>query len=356
MAALAAFSAAPAQTLVQLPDSLHAPADTILWVKKVQQFCEGPAWDAATGSVYFTRQISNAANWPIFRVRPGVDTGAEFISAAYQANGLEMDPQNRLVAAQNARLTRYKNDGSVDSTLIQSGANGVTFGQANDLSIGGNGGIYFTTNSTSIYYLSPARQLSVAYANATSANGVEWVEEDSAVYVNESRLVKRYKVGANGALSNPTTFITVASGSGGTYADGGTIDAHGNRYVANFQLGELRVFNARGDSIGRIVMRVATGTNFDAFTGNMGNVSNAAFGGPDLKTLYFTGDGGLYSIRLKIPGRVRPNGPIALRAPRAHGPMSLENPGALQNRDVRGRRLAPAGNLPALTVPGEPGR
>jgi sugar lactone lactonase YvrE len=271
-------------------------------------------------------------------VRPGVDTGAEFIPAAYQANGLEMDPQGRLVAAQNGRISRYKQDGSLDSTLVLSGANSVTFNQANDLSIGSNGGMYFTTNSTTIYYLSPARQLSTVYSSATSANGIEWVEEDTAIYVNEGRQVKRYKIGAGETLSAPQTFITIASGSGGTYADGGTIDSHGNRYIANFSLGHLNVFNAKGDSIGRIVPRLVTGTNFDAFTGNMGNVSNAAFGGPDLKTLYFTGDGGLYSIRMKIPGRVRPGGSTALLRRPAAG-VRPDDRSALEKRDVRGRAL-----------------
>ena len=34
-------------------------------------------------------------------------------------------------------------------------------------------------------------------------------------------------------------------------------------------------------------------------------VTNCAFGGPDLKTLYITAGGSLWSVRTKTPGRIR---------------------------------------------------
>jgi sugar lactone lactonase YvrE len=349
----------PAQTIIQLPDSLYTAGDTITWVKRIPTFCEGPVWEAATGYVYFTRQQLGSTTWPIIRVKPGVDTGVVWVANPGEANGLDIDPQGRIIAAQRGRLTRYTPEGTVDSVLFTSPNNGVTVGLINDLSIGGNGAIYFTTNSTQIYYLSPERLVTLAYSGASSANGIEWVLEDSAVYVNEQRQVKRYKVNPNGTLSNPTTFITIAPGSGGTYADGGTIDAHGNRYIANFQLGEIKVFNANGDSIGRIVPRVVT-SGFEGFNGAMGNTSNAVFGGPDLKTLYFTGDGGLYSIPLKIPGRVRQGygttgihlGDATAKTTRL--PMKLLNDGA--TRDLLGRRLPLTTDHagPALRLPSTP--
>ena len=356
LAALSLTAAVSAQTIIQLPDSLYTAGDTISWIKKIPTFNEGPVWEPTTGYVYFTRQQIGATTWPIIRVKPGVDTGTVWVANPGEANGLDLDPHGRLVAAQRGKLTRYKPDGSVDSVIVTSPNNGVTFGLINDLAIGGNGAIYFTTNSTQVYYLSPAGLITLAYSNATSANGIEWDEADSAVYVNEGRQVKKYRVNANGTLSNPTTFITVVSGSGsGTYADGGTIDSHGNRYIASFQIGEIRIFNAKGDSIGRIVPKVVT-SGFEGFSGAMGNVSNMIFGGPDLKTLYFVGDGGLYSIRMKIPGKTRYGNPTALRA-RAASRLNLNTPAALEGRDVRGRMLAgksePVENIPAGKIPGE---
>ncbi len=360
LTACALFTPAQAQSVIQLPDSLFQAGDTITWWKRIPTFCEGPAWDAATQSVFFTRQYGNQqANWPIYRIRPGHDTGDVFIATAAQANGLAFDAQGLLVAAQNGKLTRYKVDGSVDSVLVTSGTNGVSFNQANDLSIGKNGAIYFTDLGNRVFHLSATGQLSVAYTGATSANGINWVEADSVVYVNESRQVKRYTVNPDGSLSDPQVFITVAAGTGGTYADGSTIDAHGNHYVANFQQGEIRVYNANGDSIGRVVPQLATGS-FNALPGAMGNVSNVIFGGPDLKTLYFTGDGGLYSFRMKVPGAerfpttsIRASRPSSrsLAAPAASAPAS-------RARDLRGRLLPASGDDhgPALRLPSTPHR
>lgn len=357
-----------AQT-IQLPDSLYTPGDTITWVKRVSGFNEGPVWDAATGSVYFTRQTLGAQQWPIYRVRPGVDTGMIWVATPGKANGLDLDPQGRLIAAQNGRITRYKqaavgDSGVVDSVLVTSGKNGVTFGDANDLAIGSTGAMYFTTYSTQIYYLSADRQLVLAYTGASNANGIEWIEEDSAIYVNELRLVKRYKVNADGTVGNPQTFITVYSGpgTGGTYADGGTIDAHGNRYIAAQQIGEIRIFNANGDSIGRIVPKsVPSPYENGGFNGALGNTSNVIFGGPDLKTLYFTGDGGLYSIPLKIPGRIRTGYPGAPTTNLQFHPVSGKTTRLpaklierLERRDLRGRMLPASDATPGARLPATP--
>jgi sugar lactone lactonase YvrE len=356
LASVVPVSPVQAQT-IQLPDSLYTPGDTITWVKKVAGFNEGPVWDAATGYLYFTRQTLGSSQWPIYRIKPGVDTGMIWVASPGKANGLDLDPQGRLIAAQSGRITRYKQDGSVDSTLVLSGANSVTFGDANDLAIGSTGAMFFTTYSSTIYYLSASRQLVLAYSGASNANGIEWIEEDSAIYVNELRLVKRYKVNANGTVSNPQTFITVyaGSGSGGTYADGGAIDAHGNRYIAAQQIGDIKIYNARGDSIGRITPKsVVSPYETGGFSGGLGNVSNIIFGGADLKTMYFVGDGGLYSIPMKIPGRIRmgyPGGPTGIRFHEVSGrtsrlPMKLLE--KMEQRDLRGRLLSEEAHGPVL--------
>ena len=325
-------SAAMAQNIIQLPDSLRAVTDTVKWVKRIPMYCEGPAWEPATGAVYFTEQFaSGVANWPIWKVIPGnaADTGMIFVNT-YQNNGLDFDPQGRLVSCQNGRLSRYNGNGTLDSTLVVSPSNGVTFGMANDLSIGLNGAIYFTALGNAVYYLSPTRQLSTATTNISSANGIEWMESENAVYVNSTSggAVYKFAIGTNGALGTRTNYVSVTSPDGGTY------DSHGNRYVGSYSLGEIRVFNARGDSIGRIALRTATGT-YDNRAGNTGNVDNCVFGGADLKTLYITGDGGLYSILLKIPGQAR-YGTTAIKNYRL---QSLNRTDAGIFLNVRGQRL-----------------
>ena len=331
---------AGAQNIIQLPDSIRASTDTVVWVKKVPGYCEGPAYDAATGYVYFDRQIGNStANWPIWRVKPGVDTGVIWLNT-YQNNGLDFDPQGRLIASQNGRISRYLPNGTLDSTL----ATFATSIQVNDLSIGSNGAIYFTALSGTVYYLSPTRQMSTAATGLSQANGIEWLEDENNVYVNETgqNRMRRLPVQSAGVLGTPASFITSPS------PDGGTVDSHGNRYVASYGQGEVRVFNAHGDSIGRIALRVASGI-YDSVSsagrvGIQGNVDNCVFGGADMKTLYITGDGGLYSIQLKIPGRVRYTTPIA------RFQLSPKNPNVESGifRDLRGRWLMMSGKKNAL--------
>ena len=346
-------AAASAQNVIELPDSLYATGDTVAWVRKVTGYCEGPAWEASTGYVYFTEQAQsgNAANWPIWRVKPGADTGIVWYNNL-QSNGLYFDAQGRLVTAQNGRLTRLNPDGTDDSVLVTSGTNGVMFNQANDLSIGKNGAIYFTDLMNRAFYLDTTGTLSTATTDVQSANGIYWLEEEDAVYVHSAVTngnIYRFGIdSATGALVERTTFV-----SGINTPDGGTLDAHGNRYVASYNNGEIRVFNAAGDSIGRIALRVQNGTIYDAVSfrqGNPGNASNAVFGGEDMQTLYITGDGGLFAIRLKVPGRL-PQGPVSLRGA-AGSPAPRFRPAADAVRhDLRGRALPAGWRGPVLKAP-----
>lgn len=78
--------------------------------------------------------------------------------------------------------------------------------------------------------------------------------------------------------------------------------------------------------------------------GQNGNASNVVFGGPDRKTLYITGDGGLYKVPMKVAGRTRP-GTTAIRR------GSLFNPGAAGMRISKSRFSPSAGPL-VFTLPG----
>jgi sugar lactone lactonase YvrE len=373
LASLCATSAlAQTPNIIELPDSLWA-GDSVKWERKVPYYCEGPAYEegffAGGGNVYFTQQIGNSTpNWPVWRIKPGSDTGAVWYNT-YQNNGLQFDKFGQLIAAQNGRLSRLTGmtpvptakgsgmGGAPDTaTIVASGNNGVTFNQANDLTIGKNGDIFFTALGSAVYYLSPSRVLYTATnteATINQANGIERLASDSnSLYVNSSggtggNTVYKFTIGTNGSLSNKTAFISSI-----TSPDGGTYDSHGNRYVASYSLGEIRVYNAAGTFLGRIAMRMQSGI-YDSVAsagrvGNSGNASNCVFGGGDLKTLYITGDGGLYSIRLKIAGvpslmssAIRPGLPQSRR----------EMNGETESRDLRGRWVTPESKVPAVRVP-----
>src|SRR5690606_40177339 len=73
-----------------------------------------------------------------------------------------------------------------------------------------------------------------------------------------------------------------------TVPDGMAIDCLGNIYVTEHAAQRVRVFTPEGDQIATIKV--------DA------NITNAAFGGPERKTLYLTGAGAVWSIDLQVAG------------------------------------------------------
>ena len=347
------FTAVPALSQVQdsisLPDSLWNSTDTVVWERKVPNYCEGPAYEAATGAVYFTVQTASQPNWPIMRTVPGVDTGGVWYNTK-QSNGLAFDRQGRLVACQNGQVVRLKSNGTsgVLDTILTSGFGNTV--QSNDLAIGKNGDIYFSGYSdNNVYYLNTEGVRTTVATGVSSSNWIEWLQDldSNALYVNSSGSGKVYRYvrdPATGALSGRTDFITV------TQPDGGTYDSHGNRYVASYGNGEIRVYNNAATYLGRIALRKQSGI-YDSVAsqgrkGKQGNADNCVFGGPDMKTLYITGDGGLFSLRLKVAGV--PASPVALR-PMISRETKLR--GENENRDVRGRLLAPSSKMPAVKVP-----
>ena len=298
----ASVAAAQNSAVITLPDSIMEPGTQVTWVKKLPRYCEGPATDGGT-LVYFTEQHANSdPNWPIWKLDLGNpnDTGTRWVQTG-QNNGLFVDAKGMVYAAQNGKVVRFKKDGSLDVTLANSGAGGITFKQANDLSIGKNGAIYFTDLGTSVYYVDAAGQLKTAASGLKGANGIEWVEEQNAVYVLEvsASQVSKYDVGPGGALTLNKKFATLGS------PDGCDLDIHGNFYVGSYSEGAVHVINANGQDLGKIAFKMEAG-QYNPTAGDMGNICNCHFGGPENKTLFCTGDGGLFSIRLKIPGRAWP--------------------------------------------------
>jgi sugar lactone lactonase YvrE len=237
--------------------------------------------------------------------------------------------------------------GALD-TILTSGFGANT--QSNDLFIGKAGDIYFSGyNDNNVYYLSPAGVRTTVATSVSSSNGIEWLQDldSNAVYVNASgsnRVYRYVRDPATGALSGRTDFLTVTSPDGGTY------DSHGNRYVSSYNMGEIRVYNMAGTFLGRIALRKQSGI-YDSVasagrTGRQGNSSNAVFGGSDMKTLFITGDGGLFSIRLKIPG-VPAGQTTSLRRALHPSKMRPEAP-ASESRDLRGRVVPESWDGPAL--------
>jgi hypothetical protein len=92
----------------------------------------------------------------------------------------------------------------------------------------------------------------------------------------------------------------------------------------------------------------------------MGNTSNCHFGGPDRKTLFITGDGGLYKVQLKIAGRVRPGAPTGVRLSKGRdiafakrAILRRQGPGRLVVEEVFGRLISMDGRNLSMDAIGD---
>lgn len=212
------------------------------------------------------------------------------------SNGLAVDAQGRLVVAshKDKALMRYTlTDGK--RTPIAQRYQGQVFNSPNDIAIAADGTIYFTDPDyqkaaapggqpvTGIYRVGTDGTVTLVDGSRKNPNGIALSPAGDVLYVNASDgLLKAYPI-ANGVPGAGRDLVT-----GLDVADGMTVDCHGNLYVTEHSAQRVRVFSPQGKQLA--VIRV------DA------NITNAAFGGVDGKTLYLTGAGALWQLALQVTG------------------------------------------------------
>lgn len=281
---------------------------------------EGPAWDPELGILTSGKggicRLSIAGIPSMHRDKAGT-------------NGLLFDREGRLVCCEPVlrRVTRLSRDGKLE--VLTDSFEGKKYNQPNDLCLDRAGRIYFSDPR-----YGPRDDMQIRDADGQTIEGVYRINLDGSV----NRVLGREVQRANGvALSPDDKFLFVA--------DNANDRLGGARKLWRFELdsrGDVKpnsgkvLFdwgNGRGpdgikqDQAGRLF--VAGGTNeakpphepdaalkggvyvFD-FDGKLlafqnvptDEVTNCAFGGDDLCTLYITGGGVLYKMRTKTPGRV----------------------------------------------------
>ncbi|MCE6996239.1 SMP-30/gluconolactonase/LRE family protein [Saccharothrix sp. S26] len=266
-------------------------------------FLEGPTWDQRTGTLF----LSNMQNptgpqgvQPSSVLRFTPPATFETFIANSGSNGLAIAPDgSRLLAAthDNRTVSSYTLPDRVRTT-VAANYQGRAFNSPNDLTIGQDGTTYFTDPNfqrgnradeqggrTSVFRVRNG-VVSLVDDTLSQPNGVVLSPDGKTLYVGGSNSIVKYAVAADGSTSNRTTFASIRT------PDGATIDCAGNLYWASYEEGLVRVFSPSGARLGTI----SAGRN----------ITNAAFGGPDGRTLYITsgvpGSFGLYQVRLNVPG------------------------------------------------------
>lgn len=273
---------------------------------------EGPAVDAG-GTVYFTDLNGDR----ILKMAPDGKV-TTFREPANRPNGMVFDAQFRLIicergdAARKApsRLTRTDmTSGSIE--VLADNFQGRRFVELNDVTVDGAGRIYFTDNpGKAVYRLDPDGKLAqiLSAPAIDNANGLTIAPNDRTFYLIEAntgpsgpRRITAFDLSPDGTPSNRRVFHNFFPGRSG---DGMTIDSEGNLWVAA-GLNNLRNNTETLDTKAGIHEFAPDGRLIQHIPVPVDLLTNVAFGGPDLKTLYITAGGTLYKVQTKTVGTRR---------------------------------------------------
>jgi gluconolactonase len=254
---------------------------------------EGPVW--IKDALYFS-DFSVAPGFPSRIRKLAADGTVSTVVEDSGSNGLAVDAHGDIVAATHKykALSRYAiADGR--RTTIAANYKGQVFDSPNDIAIAKDGTIYFTDPDfqkaaapggqpvTGVYRVGTDGKVTLVDGSRPNPNGVSLSPAGDVLYVNAGDgFLRAYPI-VNG-VPGPGRDIV----KGLDVPDGMAVDCHGNLYVSEHPARRVRVFSPQGKELATI--------RTDA------NVTNAAFGGADGKTLFLTGAGAIWRIRLDVTG------------------------------------------------------
>ena len=256
---------------------------------------EGPVW------------IKDALYFSDFTFGPGFPSRIRKLDAAGKvstviedsgSNGLAVDNDGNILAATHKykSVPRYTLDGKRSDVVGK--YQGNVFNSPNDMAMAKDGTLYFSDpdfqreaapggqDKTRVYRVAKDGGVTVVDDTLKNPNGVSLSPKGDVLYVNgmagDHGVLRAYKI-VDGKPQKGSDLVAKLG-----IPDGMAVDCHGNIYVTEHTDQRLRVFTPAGKQIATIKV--------DA------NVTNAAFGGADGKTLYITGAGALWQLPLDVTG------------------------------------------------------
>ncbi len=278
---------------------------------------EGPAWHPAMGLLTSGEGNINLRNQAgessIYRQNAG-------------SNGLMFDRQGRLVICEpvRRRVTRLELDGT--TTVLAETFSGKKFNQPNDLTIDSQNRIYFSDpcygdrssmellddagrKIEGVYRIDPSGQVTRIITHEVDCpNGLVVTSDDKFLFVADNnnaaggaRKLYRFELRADGTVDFKTQKLIYDWGTT-RGPDGLKLDVAGRLYVAaGLNKPNLPHESADPPTAGIYVFSIA-GKLLDFAPIPRDETTNCGFGGDDLKTLFVTAGGSLWSIRTEKPG------------------------------------------------------
>ena len=291
-------------------------------VEGIISFTEGPTVDEA-GAVYFT---DLRVTGRILKMDTD-GTITTYREPSNRANGLIFDREWRLLACEGGngadilpRITRT-NIATGEIEVLADRFEGKQLHQPNDLTIDGQGRVYFTdrpgavvtaeqTGVHGVYRIDPDGSIAriLTEPDIERPNGIVISPDDRTLYLIETaqqeggaRMIRAYDLAEDGTASNMRVFHDFYPGRSG---DGMTIDSEGNLYVAA-GLNRLRGTSETLDTVAGVHVFSPAGELLELIPIWEDTITNVAFGGDDLRTLYITAGKTLFSIRTDVAGTRR---------------------------------------------------
>lgn len=280
-------------------------------------FTEGPTVDK-DGNVYFT-EITNR------RILKLTNSGqlTTFRENSNAANGLLLDAQGRLIACEGGTFERpgVKISGTPRVTrtdlktgqieVLADGYQGKSLVGPNDVTMDGQGRLYFTDMAgVAVYRIDAPGKIAriLSAPEIQRPNGIQVSPDDRTLYLIEAngaqggaRMIRAYDLAPDGTVSKMRVHYNFYPGRS---ADGMSIDSAGNLY-ASAGLNALRGTAETLDNKAGVYVISPQGKLLRFIPVPEDTITNNAFGGPDMKTLYVTAGKTLYKFQVDVAGLPR---------------------------------------------------
>jgi gluconolactonase len=292
---------ARARVFARLPESLHRTSKRTEFSEQhpgglAHSVLEGPAFDREGNlwcvDVPFGRIFRIPAHKREFQLVCEYDG---------EPNGLAIHQDGRIFVADYKHGIMLLEPGAGRVSPAVTRYNLERFKGVNDLVFSSQGELYFTDQGATgmhdptgrVFRLCPDGRLECLLRNVPSPNGIALDPAERHLYVAVTRdnAIWRVPLLPKGRMAKVGRYIQL---SGGVGPDGLAVDQSGRIAIAHPGLGVVWVYSDRGELILRIESEAGSLT------------TNAAFGGPDGRTLFITeGEtGSILTSQLDVPGKV----------------------------------------------------